>query len=66
MIDSVVVKHKDMLRDVLEASKKNMQYNIAEAIQNKRYSQRVNGNTIVGDASMPSTTRSKASSPWQG
>ena len=38
-ISSVVDKHKDILRDYLEASKRNMQYHIEKAIANKNYNQ---------------------------
>ncbi len=38
-VTTVVKEHKDMLRDVLESSKRNMQYHISEAISAKNYNQ---------------------------
>jgi hypothetical protein len=71
-VTSVVDKHKDLLRDYLEASKRNMQYHIGEAIAAKKYNHRNRGQQMMmigGEISPvvnpPETARSGTSSkPW--
>ena len=70
IVTTVVDKHKDLLRDYLEASKRNMQYHIAEAIAAKRYNHRNRGQQMmIGGEISPvgnphDTSRSTASKPW--